>query len=182
MVRVPLILPLVVGAKLTLIVQLAPPAREEPQLSVSENCWLVVMPAMESAEAPELVSMTGWGALVVPTCCNGNCREVVESEAVGFGERPVPLNETTRLAPFVPFTVRVPVSGPIGSLAEGIKDTLYVHALPLATPENPFGWLSVGQVVVAEKLPVIWKLVIWKPVEPVLVRLALCGVLDVPIA
>src|SRR5437667_22259 len=40
MVRVPLILPPVVGAKLTLIVQLAPPANEDPQLSVSENCWL----------------------------------------------------------------------------------------------------------------------------------------------
>lgn len=59
MVRVPLILPLVAGAKLTLIVQLAPPSREDPQLSVSENCWLAVMPAMERAKAPEFVSVTG---------------------------------------------------------------------------------------------------------------------------
>src|SRR5215467_14133725 len=54
MVRVPLI----VGAKLTLIVQLAPPANKDPQLAVSENCWLAVMLAMESAEPPELVSVT----------------------------------------------------------------------------------------------------------------------------
>lgn len=105
----------------------------------------------------------------------------MEREAVGFGETAVPLKETTRLAPFVPFTARVPVSGPIGTLAEGVNETLYVHALPLATPENPPGWPSVGQVVVAEKLPVVWKLVIWKPVEPVLVKLALCEALEVPI-
>ena len=35
--------------------------------------------------------------------------------------------------------------------------------------------------MVAEKPLVIWKLVIWKPVEPVLVKLALCGALEVPI-
>ena len=57
-VRVPLILPVVVGEKLTLMVQLAPPGRDVPQLSVSENCWLAVMPAMESAGAPKLVNVT----------------------------------------------------------------------------------------------------------------------------
>ena len=68
MLKVPLTLPLLVGAKLILIVQLAPPAREDPQLSVSENCSLAVMLAMASAKAPELVSVTGWGGLVVPVC------------------------------------------------------------------------------------------------------------------
>ena len=58
-VKAPLILPVAVGAKLTLIVQLAPPAREDPQLSVSENCWLAVMPTIESAKAPELVTVIG---------------------------------------------------------------------------------------------------------------------------
>ena len=58
MVKVPLILPFVVGARLTLIVQLAPPAREDPQLSVSENCWLAVMPEMDSAGAPRFVNVT----------------------------------------------------------------------------------------------------------------------------
>src|SRR6267142_1433062 len=37
-VKVPLTAPPAVGAKLTLIVQLAPPARDEPQLSDSVNC------------------------------------------------------------------------------------------------------------------------------------------------
>ena len=75
----------------------------------------------------------------MPTCCNGNCSEFVEREAVAFGERAVPLRETTRLEPFVPFTVSVPVSGPIGALAGGANETLYEYALLLATPANPLG-------------------------------------------
>ena len=37
-VRVPLTLPAELGAKVTLMVQLAPAAKEVPQLSDSENC------------------------------------------------------------------------------------------------------------------------------------------------
>ena len=37
-------------------------------------------------------------------------------------------------------------------------------------------------MVVEEKSPEIWKLVIWKPVEPALVKVAICGALEVPMA
>ena len=129
-VNVPLIVPVTEGAKLTLIVQLAPPANEGGQLSVSENCWLAVMLATESAGPPRFVKVSGCGALLVPTACNGYWRYDPETDAVGLGERAVPFNETTRLAPFVPFTVRLPIRGPGAGppagepVAEGMKETL----------------------------------------------------------
>ena len=62
--------------------------------------------------------------LVVPTACGGNDRDVVDSDAVGLGLRAVPLKETTRLAPFEPFTVKMPVSAPGEDVSAGAKLTL----------------------------------------------------------
>lgn len=156
-VRLPAIAPCIVGEKATLIVQLPPPAKDVPQLSVSKNCWLTVMPPMESVGAPRLVNVTSWDALVVPVFCAENCKRFVERVAVGTGKRPLPLKETTRLTPLVPLTVTVPEKGPF---LGGVKETLNVHASPLAIPENPPAWPSSGHVVVTENSPVTWKLVI----------------------
>jgi len=49
---------------------------------------------------------------VVPTVCEANDKDVVDKEIVGGGVGTVPLRDTTRLVPFVPFTVRAPVSVP----------------------------------------------------------------------
>jgi hypothetical protein len=48
--------------------------------------------------------------LVVPTVCEGNDKDAGDKDSVGGGLGTVPLRETTRLAPLVPFTVKVPVS------------------------------------------------------------------------
>ncbi len=59
MVRVPEQRPLVVGAKVTLMLQEPPAAILLPQLLVWEKSPLVVMPVTASAKAPVLDSLTG---------------------------------------------------------------------------------------------------------------------------
>ena len=49
---------------------------------------------------------------MVPTVCEGNDKDEVDNETVAGGVGTVPLRATTRLTPFVPFTVKVPVSVP----------------------------------------------------------------------
>lgn len=63
----PVVFPVAVGVKLTLIVQELPAAREEPQLLVSVKSALAAISEMVSAAAPLLVSVTGCDGLVVPT-------------------------------------------------------------------------------------------------------------------
>lgn len=71
-----------------------------------------------------LVKITDWELLVVPTVCDANDRDVVDNVTVGGREGTVPVRETTRLAPFVPFTVNVPVNVPGEDPAGGPKVTL----------------------------------------------------------
>jgi hypothetical protein len=52
MESVPVILPVVLGVKVTLIVQLAPDVRLPPQELLSPKLVVVAMPAMLSAVAP----------------------------------------------------------------------------------------------------------------------------------
>ena len=54
----------VVGAKETLIVQLAPAARLPEQLLVSEKFSEARIPAIVNAVSPALLNVTTWGALV----------------------------------------------------------------------------------------------------------------------
>jgi len=56
--------PAVVGLKVTLMVQLAPTAREAPQLFVCAKLALATIDAMFSSAAPVFVNVTGCGALV----------------------------------------------------------------------------------------------------------------------
>lgn len=57
-VKVPLMLPAEVGAKVTLMVQPAPAAKDVPQLSDSANCWLAVMLLMARLTLPGFVRVT----------------------------------------------------------------------------------------------------------------------------
>lgn len=66
-VSTPEALPAVVGAKLTVIVQLALGCTEEPQLLVSEKGPLAVMEVIFNCALPELVSVRGCAELVLPT-------------------------------------------------------------------------------------------------------------------
>jgi hypothetical protein len=66
MVRVPLSVPVVVGANVTEIVQESPAAKLLPQLLVWPKLALGVMPVTVSAEPPVLLRVTSCGPLVVP--------------------------------------------------------------------------------------------------------------------
>src|SRR5205823_4238796 len=74
-VRLPLREPRSLGAKVTLIVQLAPTATAAPQLFVWAKSPLTVMPKKRrSLLLPVLVNFTDWEVLVVPTAWAPNER------------------------------------------------------------------------------------------------------------
>jgi len=67
MVTVPVRVPVVVGVKLTLIVQLAPATTEDPQVLLWAKSPLGMRPLIVSVAFPVLLSVTACAALVVPT-------------------------------------------------------------------------------------------------------------------
>ena len=68
-VTVPVRVPVAVGVKFTLIVQLLPAASEVPQVPSPARAKspLIVMPPIVMVVLPELVSVENCAALVVPT-------------------------------------------------------------------------------------------------------------------
>ena len=68
-VTVPVRVPVVVGVKFTLIVQLVPGASEVPQVPTPAKAKspLIVSPLIVMVVVPELVSVENCAALVVPT-------------------------------------------------------------------------------------------------------------------
>ena len=88
--------PVAVGLNVTLIVQLAPAARLEPQLFVCEkfeefvpaNAMLLIV----SAPVPVLVNVTGLAALVVFTIWFPNASDVGDRLTTGTRVTPVPVN------------------------------------------------------------------------------------------
>ena len=66
---VPVMVPTAVGAKLTVIVQLLPAARLEPQVLVTVYFLLMVMLVIVSAAVPVLVRVTFCPALIVLMIC-----------------------------------------------------------------------------------------------------------------
>jgi hypothetical protein len=126
-------LPLRVGAKVTLIVQLAPVATEVPQLFV----WLkspallplMDIPEMDRTAVPLFVNIAVCGALVVPTFCFAKFRLVGESFTAGA--MPVPLRLTVCGLPVaLSVMLSVPVSVPV---AVGVNVTLIVQAVATAS-------------------------------------------------
>jgi hypothetical protein len=137
MVRVPVSVPLTVGVKVTLIVQLAPAPRLDGQLLLSEKYSVAEMLEMVSAPVPTLVSVTDCAALVEPTAMLENVRVLVDREAL----EPVPLKVTVcGLLLALSVMVRVPLTVPV---AVGVNVTLTVQAPPASMP--------VPQILVWEK-------------------------------
>jgi hypothetical protein len=85
-VKVPVSVPLAVGAKVTLIIHVEPAATPFPQLSVSAKSPLVEMPVICKGAVPLLERATVCGALTVPTLWLPKFRLVGESDAAGSRE------------------------------------------------------------------------------------------------
>ena len=140
MVRLAVRLPVAVGAKVTLIAQLAPAATELPQVVVSAKSPLlapvIAILVTLNDTAPVLVNVTMRAALVVPTPWLPKLTLVGERLIAGVAPVPVrltvcglplALSETVTLAVLVP-------------TANGVKVTVMVQLVPAAR--------EVGQVLV----------------------------------
>ena len=88
-VIVPLLVPGRVGMNETLILQLAPAARLEPQVLVLEKSPLIAMLLTVRMPLPELVSCIDWGGLMAPRFVAGKVSAAGVS--VTAGPIPVPL-------------------------------------------------------------------------------------------
>ena len=86
MVKVPVRVPLALGAKVTFNVQVDPAATPFPQLSVSAKSPLAEMPMICKGAVPLLERVTVCGALVVPTLWLAKVRLVEEIKAPGARE------------------------------------------------------------------------------------------------
>jgi hypothetical protein len=160
-VRVPVLVPLAVGLKVTLMVQEALAATREPQVLVWEKSPLVLMLLMLSVAFPVFVSVTVWGLLVVPTAWAGKVKEV--EERLAAGPVPVPVRLTVWVEGLaLSVMVRVPVLVPA---VVGLKVTLMAQLAPAATLEP--------QVLVWEKSPLILMLLMLRVALPVFVSVTL---------
>jgi len=137
----PVRVPVVVGVKVTLTVQLNPAPSEVPQVFVCAKS--PVAAPMESVVDNVLVffTVTGWLGLVVPTVCEVNVRldGVVVTVTAGA---PVPVPESvTVCGEFVALSVIeiVPGSDPF---AVGLNDTVMVQLVPTCSSvPQLFIWL-----------------------------------------
>ena len=84
MVTAPVRVPIAVGVKVTLRVQLAPAARLALHVFISEKSPLTMMPIMLRAELPLLQSVTVCALLHVPTACAGKVKEAGERVVTHF--------------------------------------------------------------------------------------------------
>jgi hypothetical protein len=82
-VTVPFTLPVVSGARVTLIAQFAPAASVVPQLLVSAKFALAAILVILSAAVPELVSVMSRGSLAEPSTSLPNVRLFAEKETLG---------------------------------------------------------------------------------------------------
>ena len=91
-VRVPVRVPLAVGANVTDSVQDSL-GLSDMQLLVSEKSPLIDTLLILSVALPELVTVSIWGGLFVPTACVGKVRETGFRLTTGAGAAaPVPVN------------------------------------------------------------------------------------------
>lgn len=131
----PLAEPLACGVKVTLIVQLAPPASAAGQLLVCAKGWLVAMLLRLRLAPPVFVNVTVWAALVVATICEPKLRLEVLSETAA-GATPVALSDTLCGLPLAVSVIwRTPLKGP---LAVGVKATVIWHDAPPARVPRQF--------------------------------------------
>lgn len=172
METVALRVPLAVGVKVTLIVQLAPAPSEEPQVLVwAKSPGLVpvmVMPVMLMEVVPTFFIVTVFAALLWPIAVVGKFSTAGISETTV----PVPVSEAVCVPSLsVTLTEAVRVPDPMG-----LNVTVMAHVIP---PPS-----EVGQVLVCEKSaafgPVIVMLLIVTAVVPVFLTVIFCGLLAAP--
>ncbi len=158
MVRVPLNVPVDVGLKTTLVVQLAPAGSVVPHPKVAmANGADAPAPVTVIAELVPLVRTTFSGVLVVPTACEPKFTVVGETLTPPVvAVAPVP-DSGTVCVPAESFTFSEPVRVP---LALGVKFTEMVQLAPAATlvahvppaiPKSPVEAIDVN--VTAEAVP-----------------------------
>ena len=145
-VKVPVVIPMAMGLKVTAMLHEAPAATLDPQVLVCEKAPLALMLLMLSSAFPVFFSETVWGLLLVNTFCAGKVKE--EGERLTAGPAPIPVRLTVWVAGLaLSVTVKVPVVVPA---AVGLKVTSMLPEAPAATLEP--------QVLVWEKGPLIAKL------------------------
>jgi hypothetical protein len=128
MVSVPVRVPLALGEKTTLMVQLPPTLTLLAQMVGSKKSPLVEILAIERAADPVLLRVTGWEALEVPTAWLLKVR--LEGETEARGATPVPLKLTVcGLLLALSFRVTVPLRDPVFG---GVKVTLMVQVAAAA--------------------------------------------------
>jgi len=161
-----------VGAKVAEIVQLAPAARDAPQLLVCPNSALAAMLVISSAVEPEFSKTTLLAALVVPTACLAN----MTFAGVNFtaGSVPVPLRPSFC---GLPDALSLTVTVPVRDIAyAGVNVTVKVQLAPAATVEPQLLFWAYSFA-----LPDKLILLIVTVVVPLFVSVAVCGALVVPI-
>jgi len=175
MVSVPVCVPELVGAEATLIAQLAPTAKEPPQLLVSTNCPETVTLLKVTLAVPVLRTVTVCEPLVCPTLTLPKLRLVGDTLTVvdpPEGETPDPVKLIVwglfeALSVMVTVPVRVPV-------VVGAKSTLIAQLAPAAT-EDP----QVPEPAKAKSPPMV-RLLIVSVAFPVLLSVTACAALAVP--
>lgn len=156
MESVPLRVPEAVGVKVTLMVQWAPAATDDPQLFVCAKSPLAAMLVTLRVAPPVLESVTACAALVVPTVWLVNVR--VEGETPATGTLPLPLRLTVCGLPgALSLTLSVPERIPA---AVGVNVTLIEQLLPAATDDPQlFVWekslLALMLVILSAALPLL---------------------------
>jgi len=167
---------MLVGLNVTLIVQLAVPASDVPQLFVCKKSVAfppdIAMLSIVSAVAVPLVNVTTCGALVVPSTCSGKVREVGEYVTV---EVPVPVRGTfCGLAPPLSVIVTEAVRAP---MAVGVNVTVIVQ-LFFAAKDGVQVFVSAKSPELVPVTAILVKLIVFPAAA--LVSVITCEVLVVP--
>jgi hypothetical protein len=92
-VNEPVLLPVAVGVKVTLMVQLAPAGKDAPQVLISPKSPVARMFVIIKGAVPVLLNVTACAALVVPKASLGKVRLVGERVTNGL-ETPIPVRRT----------------------------------------------------------------------------------------
>jgi hypothetical protein len=125
--------PVVVGVKVTLIVQFAPAARVAPQVAVCAKLPgfspVSTILLMVNGAVPALIRVTVLAALVVFTNWPANVSEVGDTPAIGA--MPVPLSVTVNVG-FAGSLLEIVSPAVLVPMAVGLKVTLIVQFEPAA--------------------------------------------------
>lgn len=172
-VKEPVRVPAAVGAKVTLIAQLAPGATVAPvQVPVAVNSGFgdVATVVIVRDAVPEFVTVTAWAALVVPTVCVANDSVVRFRFTAGIGTAlPVPDSEIAGLVAALEATVNVAVRVPEAP-GTNVADSVHVPLGATVAPmQEPVAVKSAAFV------PLLFTAVIVRLPAPVLVSVTAAG-------